>query len=925
MKRMLINATHTEEIRVALVDGQRLYDLDIEPYAREQKKANIYKGKITRVEPSLEAAFVDFGADRHGFLPLKEISKEYFSKSSADRNGRVNIRDQIRSGQEVVVQVDKEERGNKGAALTTFISLAGRYLVLMPNNSRAGGISRKIEGTDRESLKDAMSTLQIPDGMGVIVRTAGVGRAAEELQQDLDYLYHLWDCIKSAADTHASPLLLHQDGNVIIRAIRDYLRQDIDEVLIDSEAAFLEAQNFISQVMPSFLVKMKRYQDTIPLFNRYQIESQIESAFQREVKLPSGGSIVIDPTEALVSIDINSSRATHGSDIEETALQTNLEAVDEISRQLRLRDIGGLIVIDFIDMGPSKNQREVETRLRNALSSDRARIKVGRISQFGLMELSRQRIRPSLGETSGQVCPRCDGKGSIRDVNSLGLSIMRIIEEEALKENTGHIVAQLPVDIATYLLNEKREMVFELERRHEIRIVLIPNPRLETPRYEITRIRQEEGDKETQHTSSFELIDRIQAPAVPLPLLDSSKPAGRKQAAVQASTLGTVSRETKKPAQKGFFKRLASAIGLIQPSSPPQTLPVKSSKEPEKIIAPRIEPRAERPSASQQKKNPRHDRNTNKTEGSENKQGAPKTHTPSDQKNDQGNTAPRRDRNKNAPPKKPPMKRGAEERGNVEEGVVSEQNSADRQGRRRRNGQPHQDTKIAPTDTAPQEQSVAQENALTANPQRPEPQRLPQENTPVPVQATVVSVAEKTEQAQTPASDLSNLRSAITHQKAEETPKTSPVEKPSVTITPDTQTSPHVSPVLVVTPETTPKAVLVEDHTPASPTESREAQEQGRRRTGRALNDPREKRKQLLGDMPVDSSPAIIADVLDTEKRASQSTASTSTESDLNVTTPAELSSESLSEHAIKPSYPLMSPMIAPASAGTNDETPTHS
>ena len=923
MKRMLINATHTEEIRVALVDGQRLYDLDIEPYAREQKKANIYKGKITRVEPSLEAAFVDFGADRHGFLPLKEISKEYFSKGSSDNSGRNNIREQIRSGQEVVVQVDKEERGNKGAALTTFISLAGRYLVLMPNNSRAGGISRKIEGTDRESLKDAMSSLQIPDGMGVIVRTAGVGRAAEELQQDLEYLYHLWDCIKSAADTHASPLLLHQDGNVIIRAIRDYLRQDIDEVLVDSEAAFLEAQKFISQVMPSFLVKMKRYQDTIPLFNRYQIESQIESAFQREVKLPSGGSIVIDPTEALVSIDINSSRATRGSDIEETALQTNLEAVDEISRQLRLRDIGGLIVIDFIDMGPSKNQREVETRLRNALSSDRARIKVGRISQFGLMELSRQRIRPSLGETSGQVCPRCDGKGSIRDVNSLGLSIMRIIEEEALKESTGHIVAQLPVDVATYLLNEKREMVFELERRHEIRIILVPNPRLETPRYEITRIRQEEGDKETQNTNSFELIDRIQAPAaVPLPLLDSSNPAGRKQAVVQASTLGTVSRETKKPAQEGFFKRLASAIGLIQPSTPPQILPVKPSKGPEKTVEPRVESRTERPSASQQKKNPRYDRGPNRTEGSENKQSAPRTHTPSDQKNDQGNAAPRRDRNKNAPPKKPPMKRGAEER-SIEESVASEQNSADRQGKRRRNGQPHQGAKIAPADNALQEQSAAQEEA-SANSQHPEPQRLLQENTPAPAaHATIVSMAEKTEQAQAPVSSLSDLAPpAITHQKAEDIPKASPLENPSVAATtPGTQTTTHVNPVLV-TPVTTPEAVLAVTHTPASPAESQEAQEQRRRRAGRALNDPREKRRQLLGSASADADSVIIADIPGA-KRDGQPMAPT--ESHPSVATSVESSTENQSEHVIKSSYPLMPPMTAPASADTNDETPTHS
>ena len=491
MKRMLINATHAEEVRVALVDGQRLYDLDIEHRTREQKKANIYKGKITRVEPSLEAAFVDFGAERHGFLPLKEISRQYFNKDIKDVQGRINIKEVVKEGQEVIVQVDKEERGNKGAALSTFISLAGRYLVLMPNNPRAGGISRRIEGDERQELKDALSALDIPDDMGVIVRTAGLGRSAEELQWDLNYLLKLWSSIDEASKRPA-PFLIYQESNVIIRAIRDYLRKDIGEVLIDSESTYNEAQGFVTQVMSDFQHKVKLYKDETPLFSRFQIESQIETAFQREVKLPSGGSIVIDPTEALVSIDINSSRATKGADIEETALQTNLEAADEIARQLRLRDAGGLVVIDFIDMGPARNQREVENRMRDALEADRARVQVGRISRFGLLELSRQRLRPSLGETSSIVCPRCTGQGHIRDVKSIGLSLLRLIEEEVMKERTGEIQAQVPVPVATYLLNEKRQALRDMESRHDVRILVIPNPNMETPHFEVQRIRDDQ-------------------------------------------------------------------------------------------------------------------------------------------------------------------------------------------------------------------------------------------------------------------------------------------------------------------------------------------------------------------------------------------------------------------------------------------------
>ncbi|MFG0379687.1 ribonuclease E [Pseudomonas sp. zbq_18] len=499
MKRMLINATQPEELRVALVDGQKLYDLDIESGAREQKKANIYKGRITRVEPSLEAAFVDFGAERHGFLPLKEISREYFSK--APEGGRVNIKEVLKEGQEVIVQVEKEERGNKGAALTTFISLAGRYLVLMPNNPRAGGISRRIEGEERNELREALNGLNAPGDMGLIVRTAGLGRSSEELQLDLDYLVQLWTAIKDASKDRAAPFLIYQESNVIIRAIRDYLRQDIGEVLVDSVEAQEEALAFIQQVMPQYASKIKLYEDSVPLFNRFQIESQIETAFQREVKLPSGGSIVIDPTEALVSIDINSARATKGGDIEETALQTNLEAAEEIARQLRLRDIGGLIVIDFIDMTPAKNQRAVEEKVREALEADRARVQVGRISRFGLLEMSRQRLRPSLGETSGIVCPRCNGQGIIRDVESLSLAILRLIEEEALKDRTAEVRAQVPIPVAAFLLNEKRNSITKIELRTRARIVILPNDHLETPHFEVQRLRDDSPEVMSGQTS----------------------------------------------------------------------------------------------------------------------------------------------------------------------------------------------------------------------------------------------------------------------------------------------------------------------------------------------------------------------------------------------------------------------------------------
>lgn len=499
MKRMLINATQAEELRVAIVDGQTLYDVDIEQPAKDNKKSNIYKGRITRLEPSLEAAFVDYGAERHGFLPLKEISRDYF-QAGVDPH-KAGIRELLREGQEVVVQVDKEERGNKGAALTTFISLAGRYMVLMPNSPSAGGVSRRIEGEDRAELKRAMDALNIPDDMGVIIRTAGVGRDAEELQWDLDYLLSIWRAIAEAALSKPAPFLIYQESRLIVRALRDYMRSDIGEILVDTPEMYAEAREFVEQVMPHNLRKLKHYTDDIPLFNRFQIESQIESAYERTVRLPSGGALVIDQTEALTAIDVNSARATKGSDIEETAFNTNLEAAEEIARQLRLRDLGGLVVIDFIDMASSKHQREVENRLQNALKYDRARVQIGRISRFGLLEMSRQRLRPSLGEASQVVCPRCEGHGRMRSVESLSLSIIRVAEEHAMKDNTGQVLVQAPVEIANFLLNEKRSALREIEQRHDCPIVIVADEQLQTPHYEVTRIRENELGEETSKPS----------------------------------------------------------------------------------------------------------------------------------------------------------------------------------------------------------------------------------------------------------------------------------------------------------------------------------------------------------------------------------------------------------------------------------------
>ena len=557
MKRMLINATQREELRVAIVDGQNLYDLDIEIPSKEQKKANIYKARITRVEPSLEACFVDYGADRHGFLPLKEISREYFL-AGADPN-KAGIRELLKEGQELIVQVEKEERGNKGAALTTFISLAGRYMVLMPNSPKAGGVSRRIEGDDRQAIKEALDHLDVPDGMGLIVRTAGLGRDAEELQWDLDYLLTLWKAISEAAQARPAPFLIYQESKLIIRALRDYLRNDIGEILIDNEELHADAHEFMQQVMPNTLRKLKLYKDTTPLFSRFQIETQIENAFERTVRLPSGGSIVIDQTEALTAIDINSAKATRGGDIEETAFNTNCEAAVEIARQLRIRDAGGLIVIDFIDMDSPRHQREVEEKLKDALKLDRARVQVGRISRFGLLEMSRQRLRPSLGEATQIVCPRCEGHGSIRSVESLSLSALRLVEEHAMKDSTGQVLVQAPPSVANFLLNEKRRQLTEIESRHDVNVIVVADENLETPHLEIQRLRAADIGDDVK--PSYQRTTPVAATPLPTMLRPSEEPEQPAVAGIVRAT--PAPQRSEEPAPVAAAPAAAAGGGLI--------------------------------------------------------------------------------------------------------------------------------------------------------------------------------------------------------------------------------------------------------------------------------------------------------------------------------------------------------------------------
>jgi len=550
MKRMLFNATQAEELRVAIVDGQKLIDLDIESAAKEQRKSNIYKGVITRIEPSLEACFVDYGADRHGFLPFKEISRAYFQPGVEVSRAKIN--EALKEGQELIVQVDKDERGNKGAALTTYVSLAGRYLVLMPNNPRGGGVSRRVDGDERAELRETMDQLEVPNGMSLIARTAAIGRQAEELQWDLNYLLQLWSAIEGAAKQQNGAFLIYLEGSLVIRAIRDYFHSEIGEILIDTDEVYEQARAFMGTVMPANINRVKRYRDDVPLFSRFQIEHQIETAFVRQVNLPSGGAIVIDHTEALVAVDVNSGRATKGADIEETAFKTNLEAAEELARQLRLRDLGGLIVIDFIDMENTKNQREVENRLRDALRFDRARVQMGKISRFGLMELSRQRLRPALAETSYISCPRCTGTGHIRSCESAALHILRILEEEAMKENTGAVHVQVPVDVATFLLNEKRPDIQAIELRHKVTILLIPNVHLETPAHTITRLRHDDLNNDDAREPSYKMVDA--------PVEEASKPGNGKD-------------EATKPRQEAVIKG-------ISPEQPAPIMPEKAEPTP---------------------------------------------------------------------------------------------------------------------------------------------------------------------------------------------------------------------------------------------------------------------------------------------------------------------------------------------------------
>ena len=748
MKRMLINATQQEELRVALVDGQRLYDLDIESPGHEQKKANIYKGKITRIEPSLEAAFVDYGAERHGFLPLKEIAREYFP-SNYNSHGRPNIKDVLREGQEVIVQIDKEERGNKGAALTTFISLAGSYLVLMPNNPRAGGISRRIEGDDRTELKEALASLELPDGMGLIVRTAGVGKSAEALQWDLSFRMKHWEAIQKAAESRPAPFLIHQESNVIVRAFRDYLRQDIGEILIDNPKVMEMARQHISALgRPDFSSKIKLYTGEIPLFSHYQIESQIESAFQREVRLPSGGSIVIDSTEALTAIDINSARATRGGDIEETAFNTNLEAADEIARQLRLRDLGGLIVIDFIDMTPVRHQRAVENRLREAVRQDRARIQISHISRFGLLEMSRQRLSPSLGESSHHVCPRCSGTGTIRDNESLSLSILRLIEEEALKENTQEVHAIVPVPIASYLLNEKRAAVSAIEARQGgIKCVIVPNDQMQTPHYSVLRVRKGEETSTLSYKlpklheeamampSEEEYAERKQPeqPALATFAMPEIPPAPE---AAPAATVAPADKHatTTETAAPGLFGRIVGALKkLFADDEPAKTAEVKEDADVKEVKPERSQDRRKPRQNNRRDRNDRNDRrdnrdNRDRNEGNDNREGRDNRDNREARDNREGRDDNRRNRREKQP-------QNAEVRENrqpvaaVEDADKSKSRDEQQQSRRERNRRRNDDKRQAqqevkvlngdePLPQVQPEQDVEQEERVQTMPRR---------------------------------------------------------------------------------------------------------------------------------------------------------------------------------------------------------------
>ena len=881
MKKMLINATQHEELRVALVDGQRLYDLDIENRTRLQKKSNIYKGKITRVEPSLEAAFVEFGAERHGFLPLKEIAREYFyRKPPGDSDGRMKIRDVVKEGTEIIVQVDKEERGNKGAALTTFISLAGRYMVLMPNNPRAGGISRRIDGDDRTELREALSALEIPNGMGVIIRTAGVGRSAEELQWDLNYLLQLWDAISTANEKVKAPELLFQESNVIIRAVRDYLRDDVDQVLIDSDDAFKQATDFVSQVMPQYKSRIRKYDDNIPMFNRFQIESQIETAFQREVRLPSGGSIVIDPTEALISIDINSARATRGSDIEETALNTNLEAADEIARQLRLRDMGGLVVIDFIDMLSARNQRAVENRVRDALAIDRARVQVGRISRFGLLEMSRQRLRPSLGETSAIVCPRCTGQGTIRDTKSLALSILRLLEEEAIKDRSVEVRAIVPVDVAAYLLNEKRAALSEIETVSKTRVLVIPNPNLETPHFEVQRLRDDEvdGDHEVSYDVDIAVPDTdaisdshsADIPVQKAAVTGISPQSAPAPAPTPAPAAQVAVSEAPAP-KKGLLARLWSGLVGEQPAQPveepkPVVTEKPAAKSRERSSGNRNRRRGNgRNQSEQRSRNQDGRRNEQRSEDNRGQEKRQRQEEPGREKAKQGRRRGGRDGQRKRPEaveeaanesldqvsKETKGNQGAQADGEKPRKRPSDMKRGDSPRRRRNRGRKTADATAA---TAVAETAVAQNDVPAAAPDAPgtpEPSMAPVSSTPARNEATVTAPA----------------TTAPPAEQAELTPEPAPAveavaaEEPTAEIAQESTKETQVDiPATAAQAATTPEKTV--ESKGEEVVEPEAAKPAGLDENGRAFNDPRVEPRPVGVVEIVTSHPPLFGDIV---------------------------------------------------------------
>ena len=843
MKRMLFNATQAEELRVAIVDGQKLIDLDIESAAKEQKKSNIYKGIITRIEPSLEAAFIDYGADRHGFLPFKEVSRAYF-QPGVDA-GRASIKEALREGQELIVQVDKDERGNKGAALTTIVSLAGRYLVLMPNNSRGGGVSRRVEGDERAELREVMDQLQVPQGMSLIARTAAIGRNAEELQWDLNYLMQLWKAIDGAANQQKGAFLIYQEGSLVIRAIRDYFQPDIGEILIDTDDVFEQAQQFMAHVMPGTVNRIKRYRDDVPLFSRFQIEHQIESAYSRQVNLPSGGAIVIDHTEALVSVDVNSGRSTRGADIEETAFKTNLEAAEEVARQLRLRDLGGLIVIDFIDMENQRNQREVENRLRDGLRFDRARVQTGKISRFGLMELSRQRLRPALAETSYIPCPRCSGTGHIRSAESAALHILRILEEEAMKDNTAAVHTQVPVDVATFLLNEKRADIQAIELRHKVNVLLIPNIHLETPQHSITRLRHDELNQEDLQQPSYKMVDIPTEEDTKQSVAEAKAP--RQEAAIKGITPAQPApivaekpkADTANVPSEGGKGFIATILSWFRSTPPAPVLAPEPAKKP-RSANPREGQREgghrggrnNRGGETREGREPRGNREQKETREPRQAQGPGRDEAPK-QREPREPREPRRQRGEPRPERKDQAAAAipaAEARTEMPSVVVSgvtpgapEQTSEEgssgnarrrgRRGGRRERGEPRENQAVAPSDEATPAAQAGSAEAMAETPAQPVTQDATSD---APVSARVPVVNEQTIVERSIAAEAASVATPSVQTAAVETPVAIVEAAPAEIITPPVVAEVAVTPAAEVVAPVAEIAMKDVEQTPVS-------------------------------------------------------------------------------------------------------------